>query len=510
MSSEINSSNPRSLDRLAEMVRQAEARTRAQKLGAETQQAAEALRAVETHSRVLEARLRDERPNLLRALAEVAEDEQRLKELIRKVAQLLGAAALDPADGRQFEREIETSRAEIDARRRRHQQALDALNREVLECRRSLQAALDAYQVLRRDVDRLQPEAAEQFAADDRLARAAEVLFPAGQVRALAREVDDASTHFGMLETKEQLAQLTIWIGRFRRLQAMEGAGLSDDDQATLQRVFPRLVGLSKHYEPGYIEAFRQGYTTDWDAYVADAEDQLRRASEQARQRRLIEQRRRDQQGRDLDRAQRGREAGLAALAELRAQLERPSPSAVTPAEFQEGVARALAGLDPSEPELLALAGPHRDLLTGGDFRALRRALDRDVTPPAAPSEAPDEAAPQAEYADLIPRTRGRSAVLVGGSAREAQRRALERLFAFETLDWETLDPARPALLDAIESRIRQHGVDLVLCLRGAAGVDASERLQAVSAQAGVPCLVLEPGAGPAQVAAALRDTLQA
>lgn len=382
MNTDVNDAGTtRSLDRLAEMVRQAEARTRAQKLGAETQQAAQALREVEVQSRGLEARLREERPALLRDLAQVAEDEQKLKDLIRKVAQLIGSAALDPADGRQFEREIEASRLEIDGRRRRHQQALDALNREVLDCRRALQTALDRYLELRREIDRLQPDLAEPFAADDRLARDAEVRFPAGQVRWLAREVEDASAHFGSLDPKEQLAQLTIWIGRFRRLQALDGAGLTDEDQALLQRVFPRLVGLSKHYEPGYIEAFRQGYTTDWDAYVADAEDQLRRATEQVKFRRQADLRRREQLERDQERTLKLREAGQAALVELRSLLAQPEPftNPVDATVFHELAARALAGLGPHDPELLALVEPHRERLTGAELLPLLDGLSGPV-----------------------------------------------------------------------------------------------------------------------------------
>ncbi len=55
-----------SLDRLAEMVRMAEAKTRAQKLGTETHQAAEALREAEVRAREVEERQRRERPGLLR------------------------------------------------------------------------------------------------------------------------------------------------------------------------------------------------------------------------------------------------------------------------------------------------------------------------------------------------------------------------------------------------------------------------------------------------------------
>ncbi len=494
------------LDRLAEMVRMAEAKTRAQKLGVETRQSAEALRTAEVRARDAEVRLRDGRPALTRALAEAGEDEQRLKDLIRKVAQLMGTAALGPDESKQFEREIEASRQEIDERRRRTQQELDALVREASEARRALQAAMDHYQELRREMDRLQPQLAGDFSAEDRLARDAEHLFPAGQVRALFREIEDASAHFGMLDQKEQLAQLTIWIGRFRRLQALEGANLGEEDQVMLQRIFPKLVGLSKHYEPGYIEAFRQGFTTDWDAYIAEAEDQFRRATEQAHLKRQADLRRRDQQARDADRQRQAREEGQVALDHLKSVIVRHHLPEEGVEEFQEAVAQVIAGMGVSDPEFQQLVAPYRDLLTGSDFRALRKHLDR-----ARQQEEKDDAVQKAResFADLVAQTRGMRTLMIGGSAREDMRRTLENVFEFGELDWENYEGSRPAFLDSLEQRVRNRGVDLVLILKSFIGHHVPERLRPLCEQAGVPCLMVEHGYGPAQVGEALRKGLK-
>ena len=38
----------------------------------------------------------------------------------------------------------------------------------------------------------------------------------------------------------------------------------------------------SRQYEPGYIEAFRQDFSTDWSSYVAEAQEQLVQAIEAA------------------------------------------------------------------------------------------------------------------------------------------------------------------------------------------------------------------------------------
>ena len=58
---------------------------------------------------------------------------------------------------------------------------------------------------------------------------------------------------------------------------------LNEELQALSHRVFHNLKVLSRQYEPGYIEAFRQDYSTDWPAYVAEAQEQLLQAIETSR-----------------------------------------------------------------------------------------------------------------------------------------------------------------------------------------------------------------------------------
>ena len=68
-----------------------------------------------------------------------------------------------------------------------------------------------------------------------------------------------------------------IWIGRLRRLQGMNFAEGGEETQA-MEGIFRRLVGLSKQYMPGYIDAFQEGYVADWDQYIIDAQEQFRLA----------------------------------------------------------------------------------------------------------------------------------------------------------------------------------------------------------------------------------------
>jgi hypothetical protein len=173
--------------------------------------------------------------------------------------------------------------------------------------------------------------------------------------------------------------------------------------------------------------------------------------------------------------------------------------------EFHEALAAAIGGLGVTDPELMELVAPWRDLLTGADFRALRKHLDR------ARQEGDRDASQQAmkdEFADLIALTRGRKALMIGGSAREEMRRTLERLFEFDELDWENFEGKRPAYLDSLEQRVGHRSLDLVLILKEFIGHEVPNRLRPACEAAGVPCLMVEHGYGPAQVAEALRRGL--
>ena len=138
---------------------------------------------------------------------------------------------------------------------------------------------------LRRELERLTPELVAQFADEDRLLWDAESHFPGGQLQLLAHEVEAGLNAFAHLSKLEQYARLKVWIGRFRYHQAgpeRDGEG-SEELQALAHKVFHQLKWLSRQYEPGYIEAFRQDFSTDWAAYVAEAQEQLVQAVESQR-----------------------------------------------------------------------------------------------------------------------------------------------------------------------------------------------------------------------------------
>ena len=495
------------LDRLAELVRQAESKTRAQKLGAETHQAADRLRVAEERLRNAEQKVHDVRPVRIRELEQAEVDDARLKELTKKLAHSL--SQLDPESRRIAEQESLTAQTEIAEKRREAQTELDAIMKESDAARKELKAARDLYQQLRRELDHLLPHLAANFASEDRLVRDAETYFPSGQIQALAREVDDGERHFGMLDQKEQFAQLKIWIGRFRRLQAWVESGnadLSDDEVAQLREIFPRLVGISKQYMPGYIEAFSRAFETNWDAYVAEAEEQLRVALELARQSKETEQRRREIASKEQERRTVAREIGHSALDELKGIIARYHLPEEGVEEFHEALNRVISGLGTSDAKLIELVRPFAELLGGKDFRALRRNLER-VDPDEARRQETEEFREQ--FQDLIAVTKGKRVIMIGGDVREEKRRSLLQVFDFDELEWIRYEDARPVMLRSLEQRVRNRSMDLMLILKEFVGHHVSEQLRPECEKQQIPCLMVEHGYGAAQVAEAVRRWVQ-
>ena len=358
------------LGQLADLLRRVEAKTRAQELTDELSAAAEQLRLAEEAIREIESRSRNNRPARQRELDLIEGEEQLLRDLTRKTAQ--NRTLMGEEEFVQAERLIETSRGEIQRRRLEATRELQEIDEALDRARIEVRAALDRYHHVRRELDRLQVSGAGGVEEGDRLAQVAEEYFPEFQVRAFVREVEDNARKFGTLERREQYAQMRIWIGRLRRFQF---AGPAEDERDLLESVFRRLVGLSKQFEPGYIEAFNRQYTADWDAYIAEAQESLRLASEDA-------QRGRERAGDRAEPAKVDPESArfaAQALEQLRALLltHYDDPDAKA-ARVRESLSRILESGGPPDPALLELIRPYRGWLTGPEFRTLRAQLHRE------------------------------------------------------------------------------------------------------------------------------------
>ncbi|RUL83406.1 hypothetical protein [Tautonia sociabilis] len=375
------------LGQLADLLRRVEAKTRAQELIEELELSADQLRQAEEAIREVEARDRQVRPARQRELEQAEGDEHLLKELVRRTAQ--NRALMGEQEFREAERLIQVSRAEIERRRAEAQAELETLRDELDRARIELRAALDRYHHVRRELDRLQVPSNGHVQQGDDLAQRAEEHFPEFQVRAFAREIEEANAAFAAMDRREQYAQMRVWIGRLRRFQHSDPG---EDEREVLEKIFRRLVSLSKQHEPGYIEAFNRQYAADWDAYIAEAQESLRQASEEARRNREREADAPD--GPDPRNAEsiEARRISEQALEHLKALLLiRYDDPQVKADRFRETLARIVEGYGSPDERLLEVIRPYREWVTGAEFRSLREALDRDPSLPVEVEEPTDD-----------------------------------------------------------------------------------------------------------------------
>ncbi len=490
-----------SLEQLAELLRRAEAKTKVQELTDQVRQAGEKLRVAEEQIRQIEARAREIRPTRLRELEQIEDEEQLFKDLVRKTAQ--NRALLGPDEFKEAERLIDTSRVELEQRRKAAQTELDEINQNLERSRKAVREALDRYQQVRSELDRLQGAADSRFQDVDRLAHDAETHFPEYQVRAFAREIDDGANMFGMLDRREQYAQLKIWIGRLRRFQETNAI---EDERELLDQVFRRLVGLSKEFAPGYIEAFNRNYTTHWDIFIADAQESLRLASEETRRGRQINERQAELQAKEQHHRQLARIAAEDALERLKAVVLTHYDDDEEKAEkFREILTHVVEGYGAPDDALLDIVRPHRDWCIGPEFRNLRKYLDQEELAQAKQKEIEVY---RGAYEDILGFTRGKNALMIGGAVRDDARRLLLRTFGFGDLEWVSYQSSKPALMDSLLERVRNRNIDVVILLKNFIGHHVSGAFWPLCKEVEIPCAMVEHGYGAAQVAEALRRSV--
>ena len=325
-----------------------------------------------------------------------------LKNLVRKLA-LYQSSLSSQVDA---EKLIAASQSEIERLCSQSRAELEDISREIDDVRRELRAAINSYCQLRRELDRIRPELGVKFIAEDQLLWDAEAHFPGGQLQLLANEVDAGLNLFASLGKLEQYARLKVWIGRFRFYQASQDreSDLNEELQGLSHRVFHQLKWLSRQYEPGYIEAFRQDFSTDWSVYVTAAQEQLLQAIEAcqlARDTALQPQRDREFAGDCVSLPSPGvfprvlgsmhAPASTTPIAPAMAQCQTTNASLATlktlvarshlPEDLEQFLAalrQVVVDLGTANPELLRLVLPYREYIDGEEgLSALSRNLDR-------------------------------------------------------------------------------------------------------------------------------------
>jgi hypothetical protein len=162
----------------------------------------------------------------------------------------------------------------------------------------------------------------------------------------------------------------------------------------------------------------------------------------------------------------------------------------------------ALEVVSERHPRLVRLAADLVDRLEQPEFRGLRRAIRAELADPAEEEGAAAEAELPVDWAGWA-KTRGRRAVMIGGSPREPNRQRIERIFGFQSLEWRPAEHRRNGL-QTLRNSIRSGGVDLLLVLRDFVGHDADDVLLPACREAGVDWAHVEHGYGTGSVRRAI------
>jgi hypothetical protein len=484
------------LQRLARMVQKAEAEVKGGKLRAALESARVRLATAEAAARAAEAARRSGRPRLEEEGATLAAEEEALRGLVRKVAML--RSRMGPEDLEEADRAIADGRADLETRGAENRRALAGLRQAEEAAQAEARSAEAEYVRLKAELARIDPDNLPDLADADAVLGRLQERTPERRARRLGEAVRASRAYFGDLSRGEQRAQLMVWIGQLRQLQEEVGADAVPGMpwvRDGLEQVFRDLVSLSKEYMPGYIEAFQEGYRADWDLYLASAQAALATALETGQREREAARVVALREEADRSRRVESQELGRALLDQLRALVGADGPP--DGATFEDLVRRAIAAVGAGHSELLELVAPHRELLGGADFRALRRKLEGAGWGPAAGTKGP--------HRDVLPVTTGRVALLIGGSPREENRRQLEEKLGLAQLDWIRYEASRPAAMASLIRRATSGSCQLVLILKEFVGHHVSEQLRPPCEAAGVPCLMVEKGYGLAQVTEAIR-----
>jgi hypothetical protein len=187
------------------------------------------------------------------------------------------------------------------------------------------------------------------------------------------------------------------------------------------------------------------------------------------------------------------------------------APVAAAPAVRSQTVreigAALKAGVPARHRHLVRLATPLVELLVNPEFRLLRRAIREEIDALSHDAEEDERPMPIPPEWPWWSKTRGRRALMIGGSPREPNRERLEQVFQFGSLEWEGTEFRRNALL-TVRSRVESGGVDLLIFLRSFVGHDADQILIPACREHDVDWVHVEHGYGIARVKSAIERYL--
>lgn len=271
------------------------------------------------------------------------------------------------------------------------------------------------------------------------------------KINELTEEIDSSSVKILKEPACLQHARCRLWAGTARAIQDRLNGYLDNGDGAALRQVFGRINSITKIQHCGYVNALNREYKTDWQAYVSrTAEDIVRFQN-------------------------------------------------MTPEELER---QKMADEIYSQYEVKDGFVPTVEKTPDTNARKAREEKKEKRTE-AASKGAEDRMNKAVE--DVLPLTKGKSAVLVGGSVRETSRRRIQEAFQFSDLDWvETQHLGNKRVYSDMAKRVQGGSLSYVFLLAGFSSHYACE-IKPLCERHGVKYVMIPKGYGVVKIASILR-----
>lgn len=290
----------------------------------------------------------------------------------------------------------------------------------------------------------------------------------------LARIIRDQG-RLSILENSTQVVLLTYTVTRLRHLQ--EKALATDKEVAPLIG----LVGAyAKRTQIGVVHGPKRDDRPRGESWAKDAQTHLRELARRA--------------GVDIEPPNPER---------LLYDLENLVSNGGLDTDIRDSVHACLdAGVSLRDLRLVRILRPVLHALDGKRFKDLRAAIREADESETENEDATTDARIPGDWPhfDL---TRGKNAVMVGGSPREASRERIQSAFGFKTLEWVESE-FRSKSLQRLRDRLSANGPDLLILLTSFIGHDADEILLPTCRERGIPFAHVEHGYGVVAIRLAL------
>jgi hypothetical protein len=320
---------------------------------------------------------------------------------------------------------------------------------------------------------------------------------PHDQISHLIEEARNAEVFMPEWTSKMRHAKIREISGKSRLLQ--DTMAISESEHRRMKAIFGRLNDYMDEYKPGFVDALNRKYVPQngWRDYIAQAETDFAVGYAQYESMKLANAELKAKVTEQQARKQKARADAEGYFVLLETLVTKHQD-----AKRDEGIRDIVktllvdAGIEADDDRLNDIVDDVADLFQEGpEFRALRKNLARNG------GMTQDELSKR--FPNVLAKTKGKTAFLFGGDAREERRAKLQELFGFSKLEWYEGWRDNAKELARVDHNIRKGGIDFLLALTGYVGHQVNN-LKTACETGGCRFVTVKRGYGAVAIATAI------